>query len=99
MQLNQYGFEPITLDCGRIARYGFADWDAFLAAMSSQDFVPLSKELDMMAQAWSKNPATAVSESERVSSEVRERWLEIDSTMFGNVYDRCSSYAATFQTP
>ena len=88
------GFDPLALDCARVARYGLKDMDAFLSAMSAQEFIPMGAELIQVAK--SLVPPTAGSTA--VTPAQRQRWSEVDSAVLGNVHKRCASYAATFHT-
>ncbi len=89
-----HGFDPLALDCARVARHGFKDMDAFLSAMSSQEFVPMAVNLTQVAAALVSTPG-----GDTHSPAQRQRWAEIDGAVLGNVHKRCASYAATFHTP
>ena len=88
------GFDPLALDCARIARYGFEDMDAFLSAMSAHDFIPMAAELTRVA----KSLVPPTTGSIAVTLAQRQRWSKVDSAVLGNVHKRCASYAATFHT-
>lgn len=88
------GFDPLALDCARVARHSFKDMDAFLSAMSSQEFVPMATNLTQVAKALVSPPGVGVH-----SPAQRKRWTEIDGAVLGDVHNRCAAYAATFHTP
>ena len=97
MKINHpVGFEPIALDCARIARYGFADMDAFSTALAAREFLPMSAQFQ---QAASAPPTETIPAAAVVSEEQRRTWIATDNAVFNDMFERCASYAAIFETP
>ena len=89
LKLNSsFGFEPIGLDCSRIGRYGFGSMQEFKASLASRLFTPVSSIL--------KELAASLPAIERTSS---TRMQQIDTAVFGDVVQRCSTFVKAFETP
>ena len=85
---SSFGFEPIGLDCSRIGRYGFGSMRDFTASLASRMFTPVSSTLKELAASL---PAT-----KRTSSTSMQ---QIDTAVFGDVFQRCSTFMKAFETP